>query len=268
MNEIERDFETGQLIQSAAEIYEQFFVPALFQNWPKHIIELTPITAESSVLDVACGTGVLAREAAKISNYVTGVDLNSEMLGVARSTDATIRWEQGNAELLPFEDNSFDFVVSQFGLMFFDDKVKAIREMHRVLKPGGQMTVAVWVCIEDAIGYAAMKSLVIQLFGEELSPSFDAPFVLGDPDLLLSLFNDAGVPAPAIQTLDGNARYPSIEDWVYTDIKGWTLAGALDDGQFDLLLQRAKQAFQHLVQADGTVEFSSPAHIVSANKST
>ena len=266
MNDYHREFETGQLIESAAEIYESFFVPALFADWPGKILDLASINQQSKLLDVACGTGVLAREAVLRCNDVTGVDLNPEMLAVASSSNQEVCWEQGNAESLPFEDGLFDVVASQFGLMFYDDKVKAIREQYRVLKLGGQLLIAVWGPIDDASGYAAMKSLGVRLFGEQLSSSFDAPFILWNKDELLRVFKQAEIGDVHIRTLNGTARYPSIDSWVYTDIKGWTLAGALDDDQFEILLEAARIELQPFAQEDESVAFSVPAHVVLVNK--
>src|SRR5262245_6199314 len=93
------------------------------------------------VLDVACGTGVLARQAASrvgSEGSVAGVDPSPGMLAVAKRLAPAIAWRQGTAEALPFEDGSFDAVVSQFGMMFFADRGRAIREMLRVLIPGGR----------------------------------------------------------------------------------------------------------------------------------
>ena len=266
MHEHTREFESGQLIQSAAEIYESFFVPALFADWPPKILEFADLARTNRFLDVACGTGVLARAAANACDEVTGLDLNTEMLAVAREKDDRVRWEQGNAEALPYDDGSFDVVASQFGLMFFDDKAKAIAEQYRVLKPGGRLISAVWGSIDDAPGYVAMKAIGVELFGEQLATSFDAPFVLGNANTLTELFQSAGVTGVEVKTLAGEARYPSIDDWVFTDVKGWTLAGVLDDAQFDSLLARARSDLRRFVQADASVSFPVNAHIVVAEK--
>ncbi len=99
-----------------------------------------------SVLDVACGTGALTCEAEKRvqpGGTATGLDCNEAMLDVARAKAPHIEWRLGQAEALPFADYTFDAVVSQFGLMFFTDRIAAIGEMWRVLKPGGRL---VWPC--------------------------------------------------------------------------------------------------------------------------
>ena len=126
--------------RSPAEIYDEFFVPALFHPWASVVTDAAAIAPGQSVLDVACGTGVLARAVADrvgLSGSVAGLDSSEEMLEVARRKSDTIEWRMGRAEAIPFPDESFDAVVSQFGIMFFEKPAGALREMIRVLRPGG-----------------------------------------------------------------------------------------------------------------------------------
>lgn len=259
----------GQVIGSAAEIYEQFFVPALFIDWPQHIIRLATIQPGHQVLDVACGTGVLARsivEKVGPSGTVFGLDVNPGMLAVAARQNDDVIWREGCAENLPFDAASFEAVVSQFGLMFFEDRRAAIAEMARVLKPGGSLAVAVWDTLENTPGYAAMVDLLQRLFGKDVADAIRAPYNLGDTEQLRELFIDAPLADLTIHTLPGTARFPSIEDWVFTDIKGWVLADVLDDQQVDYLLHAARKEMTQFVTEDGSVAFSAPAHIVTATK--
>jgi ubiquinone/menaquinone biosynthesis C-methylase UbiE len=129
----------GQVSRSAADVYEEFFVPALFREPAQHVARAADIRRGQSVLDAACGTGVLAREAVG----ATGNDRNDGMLAAAKRLAPGINWQRGLAEALPFADRSFDRVFSQFALMFFDDRAAALREMRRVMKPGGRMHAAV-----------------------------------------------------------------------------------------------------------------------------
>jgi SAM-dependent methyltransferase len=259
--------EKGQVNASAAEVYEEFFVPALFQEWPARVADAARIQPGQRVVDVACGTGVLARGiAVRVGpgGSVVGLDINAGMLAVARRQAPEIEWRQGPAEALPFDSDSFDAVVSQFGLMFFEDRRAAVAEMARVLRPGGRLVVAVWDALENTPGYAAVAALLQRLFGDEVADALRAPYILGDTQLLRSLFSDAGLPDIEIKTYEGTARFPSIEAWVYTDVKGWTLADLIDDAQFERLLGEAEQVLQPFVSAQGRVSFSAPAHIVTA----
>ena len=142
----------------AATGYQELLVPALMEEWAPQVADAAGIRPGDRVLDVACGTGVLTREAAiraGPTGAVTGLDLSPEMLAVAARLSPALRWQQGSAEALPFADHSFDAVVSQFGLMFFPDPVAGLREMMRVLALGGRLAVAVWGSLADTPAYAA-----------------------------------------------------------------------------------------------------------------
>lgn len=259
--------DTGQLTGNAAEVYEEFFVPALFGEWSPRLCDALAVGGrDSRVLDAACGTGSFAREAARRGAQVVGLDRNPGMLAVARRLDGVIDWHEGLAEDLPFADASFDTVGSQFGLMFFEDRAKALSEMWRVTRPGGRLGIVVWDALEHTPGYRAMVGLLEHLFGEEIAAGLRAPFVLGDPGAVRALFEAAGIPGARVDTVVGQAHFPSIEGWVRTDIKGWTLADAIDDTQYALLQKEAQQALKGFAAADGTVRFDSPAHIVTAVK--
>jgi ubiquinone/menaquinone biosynthesis C-methylase UbiE len=263
------DAERGQVTSSAAEIYDEFFVPALFQEWCDRVAEAAELHPGDRVLDVACGTGVLTRAvAARVgpSGAATGLDVNAGMLAVARRKAPRLDWRSGRAEALPFEAESFDAVVSQFGLMFFEDRRAALTEMMRVLRHGGRLAVAVWDSLERTPGYATVTQLLQRLFGDRAADALRAPFALGDSGALRALFSSAGIPNATVTTSKGTARFPSIEAWMYTDVKGWTLADMIDDAQLARLLEEAEKALRPFLAADGTVAFEAPAHIVTATK--
>jgi hypothetical protein len=149
--------------------------------------------------------------------------------------------------------------------MFFEDQREAIHEMARVLRPGGWLAVAVWDALENTPGYFAMVELLQRLFGNQAADALRYPYNLGDKQVLRTLFASAGLPHVEITTLDGIAQFPSIEAWVYTDVKGWTLADMMDDEQYAHLLDEAERDLQPFVTAYGVL-FRAPAHIVSAVK--
>src|SRR5262245_55708684 len=129
-------------VTEAAWQYERLFVPAEFGEWPPRVLDAAQVSADHTVLDIACGTRVLARAAATRvgdTGRVCGVDLDPGMLAVARELGAGIEWRRASAEALPFPDAAFDRVVSQFGLMFFDDREEALLEMGRVTVPDGRV---------------------------------------------------------------------------------------------------------------------------------
>lgn len=262
---------TGQVDTSAADIYEEFFVPALFAEWAPRLVELAAIRPGANVLDVACGTGVLARAAAERAGptgAVVGLDRNDGMLAVARRAAPRIEWRQGRAEALPFDATSFDAVASQFGLMFFEDRAAAVAEMWRVLRPGGRLVLAVWDKLENTPGYAAVAGILQRLFGADIADAIRMPYRLGDRRMLGGLLAEAGIPDACIATCEGTARFPSIDAWVHTDVKGWTLADMIDEAQYARLLEAARRELRGFVDGTGAVSFPAPAHVASAVKTT
>lgn len=261
------DARRGQVGRSAADIYEEFFLPALFRQWAGPVADAAGVGRGHRVLDVACGTGVLGREAAARvgrSGSVVGLDPNEGMLAVAERKAPEIDWRKGTAESIPFDAEEFDAVVSQFGLMFFDDRPTAIREMLRVLKPGGRLAVAVWDGLDSTPGYLEVTGLLEELFGKPAADALRAPFVLGETAPLRALFEEAGASDVRLETLPGTARFDSLADWMHTDVRGWTLSDMIDDAQYARLLEAARTRLRRFVMSDGTVCFDAPAHIVTA----
>ncbi len=255
---------------SPAEVYEAMFVPALFGQWGDRVAAAAGVGPGQKVLDVASGTGVLACAAAERvgpGGSVVGLDPNEEMRAVARRKNSFIEWRDGRAEALPFQDESFDAVVSQFGFMFFEDQPGALREMMRVLRPGGRLAVAVFAALDHSPGYAALADLLQKLFGQQVADAFRAPFTLGDPEQLLALCHEAGISGAKVTQHVGNVSFKSINDMISTERACvWTLGGLLDDTQFEQLRREADRELQPFVDGDGSVNFVLPALIITATK--
>jgi ubiquinone/menaquinone biosynthesis C-methylase UbiE len=240
----------------AARAYEALFVSALFAPWAPRVADVAQIRAGQRVLDVACGTGVLAREVATRtgrSGSVTGLDPGPGMLAVARDLAPDIDWRVGVAESLPFADRLFDVVVSQFGLMFFTDRRQALREMLRVVIPGGHMAVAVWDSLERNPAYQATVALLERRAGPRAADVLRAPFALGDKQNLLELFTDAGVSSLAIDNQDGTARFPDVRTMVEADLRGW-------------LPMMGVGLLHSYVTAEGPMVFTTRAHLITGRR--
>ncbi|HEX6733095.1 MAG TPA: methyltransferase domain-containing protein [Pyrinomonadaceae bacterium] len=256
----------------AASAYEALFVPALFRQWAPKVANAARIQAGQRVLDVACGTGILAREISTqvgTSGRVAGIDPIPGMLAVAKQLAPNIEWRQGTAESLPFPDQSFDAVVSQFGLMFFPDRSQAIHEMLRVLIPGGRLAVAVWDSLDNIPAYAAVDKLLERTAGDQAADALKAPFVLGDRNELSKLFSEAGANAVEVTTHEGTAHFPSIRIMVEADLRGWlpVVGVNLTEDQISNILNEAEHTLSAYAAADGQVSFSMSAHMVTASKS-
>ncbi len=262
---------TPQAQIDAAKAYEALFVPALFEQWARKIAELVHIQPGERVLDVACGTGILAREvAARIGSrgQIVGVDASPGMVAVAKELAPAVEWKEGVAESLSFPDQSFDAVMCQFGLMFFTDRRQALREMLRVLAPGGRLVVAVWDALDSMPAYATEVALLDRMAGRQAADALRAPFVLGDRKDLAALFAEAGATSAEITTHQGTARFPGIRTMVEADLRGWLpmMGVVLTEEQIGRILQEAEQALGHYVTVDGMVVFPVSAQLVTANK--
>ena len=255
----------------AAKVYDSLYLPALFGQWATKVADAANIQSGQRVLDVACGTGVLSREVASRvspSGYIAGLDPSSGMLAVGKELAPEIDWKQGVAESLPFPEESFDTVVCQFGLMFFSDRHQAIREMLRVLVPGGRMVVAVWDSLTNVPAYAASVELLERIAGRQAADALSAPFVLGNRQTLAALFTDAGASSVDITTHSGTARFPSISVMVEADLRGWlpVMGVVLTEELIGHILHEAEDVLGSYVTSEGRAVFESPAHVVTSVK--
>ncbi len=252
----------------AARAYEALHVDALFRQWVDPVLDAADVTSGDRVLDVACGTGVLARAAlARVApdGQVTGLDLAAGMLTVAEEIEPAVRWVEGAAGDLPFPDDAFDAVVSQFGLMFFPDRVRAVREMLRCARPGGRVVVAVWEALERSEAYPEAVDLLLRRAGVDAAEALRAPFALGDPAELAQVFADAGVPGATVATLRGTARFPGVRSMVEADLRGWlpVMGVHLGDALVVSILEEAESVLARYVEESGEMVFDAPAHVVT-----
>lgn len=253
----------------AASGYDELFVPALFEEWAPRVVDAARVAPGEHVLDVACGTGIVARHAADRvgpSGAVVGLDANAGMLTVAARRAPGISWKQGMAESLPFEDRSFDVVCCQFGLMFFNDQGAALGEMMRVLKSGGRLSLAVWDRLESNPAYETVVAILQRVVGEDAAAALRSPFSLGDRRALTVLLNKASLERASIATHRGTARFASVRIMVEADLRGWLpLVGILlTEEQIRGVLAAAEEELQQFATADGKVAFRTSAHIVTA----
>ena len=252
---------------AAADAYERLFVPAEFQEWAGRVADAASLRPGDRVLDVACGTGALTREAARRvgdDRRVAGVDRAPGMLAVAARHRPAIRWCLGDAVSLPFADRTFDAVVSQFGLMYFSDRLRAIGEMRRVLVPGGRLAVAVWDRLENTPAYAALVALLERRAGRTAADALRLPFSLGDATALRRLFADAGVSDVRVTTITGRGGFPDTRSMIEAEIVAWmpVVGVEIPDDVGRQLIEEGSETLRAYTRPDGSVSFDSPGHVV------
>ncbi len=245
------DHDRGQIDTGAAEVYDRFFVPALFGRFVEPIADATNVGPGDSVVDLACGTGALTRALRnRTTGRVVGVDVNPAMVAVARRQGGNIEYREGDALDLGFPDRAFDVATCQFGLMFYPEPSRGIAEMARV---AGRGTVAVWDSIDRSEGYAAMQELFRDQLGDDAAASLDAPFAMGREGVLEALFAKAGVSSVSYSRIEGSGRFASVEEWVTTEVRGWTLGDSVSDEQLADLVAAARERLGRFATANECV---------------
>jgi ubiquinone/menaquinone biosynthesis C-methylase UbiE len=206
-----------------AEGYESYMVPTLFGPCAKILIQTADPKSGERVLDVGCGTGIVAREVASrlgAPAAVTAVDLSANMLAVARAAAAqdslTIEWLEGNAEQLPFHDGAFDLVLCQFALMFVADKATVLSEMRRVVNGRGRVLVSVWQGLDRHPFYQTLHNVIQQRLGMSVLHEI---FALGNADDLRGLALAAGFRRVDIKPFSLTARFPNPEAFIAGEIE-------------------------------------------------
>lgn len=260
------DDNTYQLEKKGAEFYERNFVPTLFKKWAEISVEKLSLKESDHLLDVACGTGIVARTAKdkKVENLrITGCDINPGMLEVASEIDPEINWVKANSEDLPFENESFEKLSCQFGLMFFQDPVKSIMEMARVKRKNGKIVIGIWDKIEANEGYSDLLQLVENIGGKELGLILRSPFNLGDKDLIDKILKLSEIPDYKLETIKSFVEFPSMEHWIDCDVKASPIADKISDDQYSRLQREAKRKLDRYVVDDQKVRFNMSAHIVT-----
>ena len=228
----------GQVAVSAAERYQRHLVPAMFAPWAPVLADLARLRPGERVLDVACGTGVVARLAAErvgVAGRVLGLDLNAGMLAVARAlppvAGAPTAWCRADALALPLREAACDVVLCQQGLQQVPDGAAALREMRRVLAAPGRLAVSVWGRIERSPGMAALAAALERHVSAAAGANRRAPFALGDAGALCQLVGAAGFRDVTVRAVVGTARFPSPEQFVDAQLASTPLStlGALTE---------------------------------------
>ncbi len=259
--------ESFQIPIEAAEFYESAFVPAFFAQWAPILCEAADVGPGQRLLDVACGTGIVARTAADLvapDGKVVGLDLNEAMLTVARRVRPDIEYHQGDATALPFPDGSFDIALCQMALMFFPDRLTALREMARVIKPDGTAAITVPSRLDAQVAFSPFVDLAAHHAGPAAMSLLSTYFVCGDLDELTELVASAGLHVTSTRTHVGVYRAPSVDAFVTTEIESTPLIERISDEVYQRIRADACDVLAPFTAADGTIEAPFPCHVLAA----
>jgi SAM-dependent methyltransferase len=259
---------TFEMSLDAAEVYENHFVPALFAEWAPIVVEMAGVQPGHSVLDVACGTGIVTRTAADRSgtgSRVVGLDIQPAMLEVARQLRPDLTWDHGDAQVLPYDDATVDRVTCQASLMFMPDPATAIREMARVVSSDGSVTIQVWGRLEYSTGLAAFADIVNRHAGPEAVELWATYFRLGDLDALIDTMAGAGLTVTDTLTRVGALRAPSTNAYIETELNGTPLGDMLDPDARDRVVRDARRELERFVTPSG-IQLPFEGHVLTASR--
>jgi SAM-dependent methyltransferase len=255
-------------------VYERHLVPAMFASWAPLLVDAVGVRPGERVLDLARGTGIVARVAAHRlgeAGCVVGLDVNAAMLDMARSLPpvpgAAIEWREANALAMPFADATFDVVLCQQGLQQFPDRPRALAEIHRVLGPAGRFAASVWSDIARSPGMAALVEALERRVGTAAADNRRAPFALSDASELDRLVNEAAFHHVSVRTVTGTARFPSPAKLVEYQLAAtpFSTLGGMSDQALVAVIDDVSAALRDFVTDDG-LAVPMEAHLVIARK--
>ncbi len=211
------------------EIYERVLVQPLFRPFAEELVARLKPAQGDSLIDVACGTGIVARIARQRlgpTARIVAVDQAPPMLGVARTVDSTIDWREGNASALPVrEGETFSLLTCHQGLQFFPDKPAAVREMRRVLAPHGRVAIGCWRSLHDMPAALEFNQIAERLVG----PIADSRYSFGDPEALRALLADNGFRDVVVDTFTHDVRF--ADGKVFATLNAMAVIGMTEKGK-------------------------------------
>lgn len=258
---------------TGAENYQRYFVPAIATPVSVDLLRIADLQTGERVLDVACGTGLIARLAAEQvgpTGSVTGVDIAPDMIDVAQTLPSpggpAIEWHVGDATSLPFPDDSYDVVLCQMGLMFMEDRMAAVVEMRRVLAPGGRLVVNTPGKIQPPM--ELMEEAIAEHIGPEVGGFVRVVFSMPDPEVVATLLRDAGLTHVSSTVTTVTLRLPPPAEflWQYINLTPMApfVAQATEDTQ-SAMEQQAVDGWQPYV-VDGRGQIDQPMVIATGRK--
>lgn len=245
-----------RITDDMVKLHHDYFVPAIYAQWAHHVIDLSAIELGQSILDVACGTGTLTRAAKLETGFkgqVTGLDANARMLAKAKQEDAGIDWQCGESTDLPFEDDQFDRVISQFALMTIKNKVGAVKDMLRVCKPGGYVCIAVWAPLNHSKAYSILVELTRQYAGFKCANQLADLWSLGRAGKMDSILLSAGANEYECHERPGVVTFPSVDSFVEAHLRAFGDFHSIERAEYQALIKAARTELSPFIIAGGRI---------------
>jgi SAM-dependent methyltransferase len=262
----------GQHWVAEAERYDR-----MTRSFGERIIEATAPEPGERVLDVGCGNGAVALAVSALvapGGSVMGLDISGPMLAYARrraeqAQIASVSFRQGDAQVYPLPQASFDAAVSRFGVMFFDDPVTAFANIGRALRPGGRIAFTCWrdLTVNDWLMVPAAAALQHVPMPDLGQPGAPGPFSLADPDRVHQVLRDAAFTQTAVEEVARPMPMGSSADDMLAFMRGTEMAQVLMAGVDPHTAERAWAAVKAAVQAHaepGGITLAGTAWLVTA----
>jgi ubiquinone/menaquinone biosynthesis C-methylase UbiE len=251
--------------------YDKYLGPFLFEPYALDLVSRLQDKKYNDILEIACGTGRVTKHLASSVNYdtLTATDLNPDMISIAKekAQDKNIKWMQADAMELPFNDNSFDLVVIQFGIMFFPDKQKGLNEAFRVLKPGGKLIFNTWDKTENVPGIYEGRKIVESYFEGNPPKFYSIPFSMYDEKELRELPANAGFKNVTVSLVKKEGYSPSSADLAIGIVEGNPIYLAITEKDPSLVNKITEHVTKELTEKyGGSVKVPIQAWVIEANK--
>lgn len=225
--------ESGWRVSGNAPVaWEKYLVPACVEPFARNLVERVGLRPGERVLDAGCGTGVVARLAVPRVRWrgtVTGVDVTAPMLEVARQASQfihpPIEWVEADLARIPLPDDSFDAALSNFAIQFVADRPAALRELRRVLAPGGRLAFNVFRALDHNPGWAPLAAALDSHVSREAGDIIRSIFALGDAGELRELVAGAGFSDVRIESRVEVSRYPDPSEFVRFELESMPTPG-------------------------------------------
>lgn len=259
-----------QVDENSAEAYESYLVPAIFREGARQLVEHAGVQPGERVLDVGTGTGIVARTAADIvgeAGSVTGVDPNPGMLEVAKKSARSavqIDWNVGSAEDLPLARSSYDAVLCQQAFQFLSDRPKALREMHRVLVPGGRAVLSILRSTKHNRTYQPLIDAFERHGGSDLGVMMGSPFQSWTREDLRAMVLDAGFASVSVTISLLTVRFPSIPDFLQQELSSSPLGeivATMDDNVREAIARDVAAELEEYIDDLGVIHPLQTYHV-------